>query len=124
MERTLNLNRRRGKSIFTTSPTRTSRPARLSASFTWTRPASQVSLASVRRIMTRLHLRNKSRRIGAFSLIGLDGSGVDVAFFQLDEAVGAQFIQIVAHAGRCLLLEQLVVDVVLRAFERQNSAGM
>src|SRR5881296_2723277 len=48
-----------------TSPTRTSRPAFASWPLTITRPASQVSLAKLRRKITRLHFKNRSRRIGS-----------------------------------------------------------
>ena len=50
------------------SPTRTSRPALASWPFTTTRPASQVSLAKLRRKITRLHFKNKSRRIRSILL--------------------------------------------------------
>jgi len=51
-----------------TSPARTSRPALASWPFTRTRPASQVSLAKLRRKITRLHFKNKSRRIRSILL--------------------------------------------------------
>src|SRR5436309_855682 len=56
---------RRGNRMEMMSPTRTSRPAFASWPFTATRPASQVSLARLRRKITRLHFKNKSRRIGS-----------------------------------------------------------
>ncbi len=56
------------------SPTRTSRPAFASWPFTTTRPASQVSLAKLRRKITRLHFKNKSRRIRSIGDSGSDGS--------------------------------------------------
>src|SRR5215470_16507202 len=49
----------------TTSPAWISRPALASCPFTVTRPASQVSFASVRRRITRLHFKKRSRRIGS-----------------------------------------------------------
>src|SRR5262245_41993770 len=47
------------------SPTRTPWPAFTSSPFTVTRPASHVSFASVRRRITRLHFKKRSRRIGS-----------------------------------------------------------
>src|SRR5439155_1111880 len=56
---------RRGSRRETVSPTWISRPAFASCPFTVTRPASHVSLASVRRWITRLHFKKRSRRIGS-----------------------------------------------------------
>src|SRR2546429_556058 len=63
MERMRKVNCRRGNRMEIVSPTRTSRPAFASCPLTITRPASQVSLAKLRRKITRLHFKNKSRRI-------------------------------------------------------------
>src|SRR6266702_540067 len=100
-----------------------SRPARLSISLTFTRPASQVSFARVRRRMTRLHLRNKSSRIARAS-IGFGGARVGVTFFDLDETVRTQFGQIIPDLWPCLLVEQLVINFSLSAFERKNATRM
>src|SRR2546422_3983247 len=135
MERTRRVSRRRGSRMEIVSPTRTSRPALASCPFTVTRPASHVSFASVRRKITRLHFKNRSRRIRsvyfASALFGfgdflrlLRGAGIDISFCGFNKAVGAQFCEIFPDFRLGGLLPEEVTDLPLGQFERKNAAVM
>src|SRR5262245_47776576 len=127
IERTRKVSCRRDIRREIVSPTWTSRPALASCPFTITRPASHVSLASVRRRITRLHFKKRSRRIGSTwghggprplifrcSFVGVfRGAGVDVSFSDPDESVGPQFGEVFPDFSGNSLLPELVEDVLL-----------
>src|SRR5215471_7671820 len=114
----------------TVSPTWISRPALASCPLTVTRPASHVSLASVRRRITRLHFKKRSRRIrsiyrGLFNfgnfLRSLGCTGIGVTLSDLHESLRAEFREVFFDLGLEGLLPQDILNFLLGKFEREDA---
>src|SRR5262252_7955493 len=115
MERTHKVSCLRGIRTHIVSPTWTSRPALASCPLTVTRPASHVSLANVRRRITRLHFKKRSRRIrsiyrGLFNfgnfLRSLGCTGIGITLGDLHESGGAEFREVIFDLGLKSFLPQ------------------
>src|SRR5438874_2627185 len=125
MDRTRKVSRRRGNRTEMVSPIRISRPAWASCPLTMTRPASHVAFASVRRRITRLHFKNRSRRMRSIQrkLFGCGNflrlfrrAGIGVSLGSFDETVDAQFRKIFLGLCRNSFFPQNVLDLFLREF--------
>src|SRR5215471_18776342 len=113
------------------SPTWTSRPALASCPFTVTRPASHVSLASVRRRITRLHFKKRSRRIrsiyrrlfnfGNF-LRSLGCTGIGIALGDLHESLRAEFREVIFDLGLKGFLPQDILNFLLGELEGEDAS--
>src|SRR5215472_6671741 len=115
----------------TVSRTWTARPALASCPLTVTRPASHVSLASVRRRITRLHFKKRSRRIrsiyrGLFNfgnfLRSLGCTGIGIPLGDLHEPVRAEFREVIFDLGLESFLPEKILNFLLGELERQDAS--